>query len=102
MIDWPDLPSAGFVSGRPATETDFDRGDAVFHQAGTSLGALDVHIPQYAFWTDENAKKHPAIVSQAELASDGTEVFGLYTLDGLKMVATAPELTLIGMEKPTL
>jgi hypothetical protein len=97
---WPDLPTTAFISGRPATVADAEQGNAAFSMDGQAKSALEIDIPQYAWWTDENGSRHPVIVIQAEEAPDGTKIIGLLKPDGQHMVATGPELTLLGKSKP--
>jgi len=99
-VHWPDLPTRGFISGRPATIEDAKQGNAVFSMKGQSKGALAITVPQYALWRDEKALNHAMIVVQAERAPDGSEIVGLRDLEGHEAVATLPEVTLLGTEKP--
>ena len=73
-MDWPQLPSSGFLSGRAATNADVEGGQAVFSMDGKSEGALPIAIPQYALWTDESGAAHPVVVVQAEKAPGGLEI----------------------------
>jgi len=99
-IIWPDLPQAGFIVGRAATEDDIRKGNAVFSQAGTDGGALRLKIPQYALWKDESGNEHPMILVQAERSASRTEVLGLRDFVGKETVATLPEVKLLGTKKP--
>jgi hypothetical protein len=99
-VEWPELPTSGFVSGRPATRDDIAKGNATFTLDGKSSGALSIKIPQYALWKDENGRDHAVILVQAELAPDGLEIVGLRNFDGTEIVATMPEITLLGTKKP--
>ena len=98
--DWPDLPTKGFLVGRPATEDDIRAGNAVFSQAGTDEGALDIEIPQYVHWRDNLGNEQPMILVQAELTAHGEDVIGLRGFDGNESVATLAEIRLLGTEKP--
>jgi hypothetical protein len=97
---WPDLPSKGYLAGRPASLGDAKAGNAVFSMDGGSKGALPVAIPQYVLWKDEQGTSHPMILVQAERAPDGSDILGLRDLVGGEMVVTMPEVTLLGTEKP--
>jgi hypothetical protein len=99
-IQWPNLPTSGFIAGRPATIDDAKQGNAVFSMNGGSTGPVSIEIPQYAYWNDEKGMKHPMIVVQAEKAPDGSEIIGLRDFQGHEMVATMPEVTLLGTKKP--
>jgi translation elongation factor EF-Tu-like GTPase len=99
-VVWPELPRTGFIKERPATEEDIRRGNAVFSQAGTDEGALKLEIPQYVLWKDEDGRKHPMILVQAERSANGTDVVGLRDFAGSETVATLPEVTLLGTKKP--
>jgi hypothetical protein len=62
-----------------------------------------IDIPQYAIWRDEDGTKIPMIVVQAErhiADKDGDPIFGLRGLDGESIVATAPEVELLGTAIP--
>ncbi|MEO7656683.1 MAG: hypothetical protein ABIS25_05025 [Sphingomicrobium sp.] len=95
-----DLPSKGYISGRPATVEDAKAGNAVFSMNGGSKGALSIAIPQYALWKDAKGIGHPMIVVQAERAPDVSEIIGLRDFNGGETVATLPEVTLLGTGKP--
>ena len=97
---WPELPTAGFLTGRSATVTDVDAGKAVFSMDGKSQGPLKIAIPQYAIWTDEYGTSHPVVVVQAEEAPGGMQIVGLLKPDGSHAAATMPELQLLGTQKP--
>ena len=97
---WPDLPTKGFLSGRPATNADVEAGNAVFSMDGKSEGAVEIAVPQYALWVDDQGQRHPVIVVQAEKAPGGMNIVGLLNRDGSYTAATLPELELLGTEKP--
>ncbi|MEG3180308.1 hypothetical protein [Sphingomonas sp. LT1P40] len=99
-VNWPDLPTSGFIADRPATVDDAKQGNAVFSMNGKSSGTVPITIPQYVWWSDEEGKRHPMILIQAELAPDGTKIVGLRNLAGEDTVATLPELELLGTKKP--
>jgi len=105
-IAWPPLPETGFVSGRAATIDDVDRGKAVFCQQATNGSAaipLQIPIPQYGRWTDQEGRTHSVIVVQAErhvVDHAGEAVLGLRLIAGGEVVATKSEVQLLGLEKP--
>ena len=99
-MNWPELPSSGFLSGRSATKADVESGQAVFSMDGKGEGPLQIAIPQYALWTDEQGTAHPVIVVQAEQAPGGMQIVGLLNPDGSHAAATLAELRLLGAEKP--
>lgn len=99
-MTWPALPEEGFIAGRIAENSDVGNGQAVFSLNGQSAGIIDIAIPQYALWKDEDGSEHPVIVVQAERAPDGTEIVGLLLPDGSQAVATISELTLLGQTRP--
>src|SRR5437870_10593264 len=80
-LDWPVLPIHGFISGRPASQTDVKNGDAIFvASVGDKIigKPISIQIPQYARLKDTGAR---AIVVQAEEAN-GMKLFGVRTLEG--------------------
>jgi hypothetical protein len=99
-MTWPDLPESGFIAGRAATKDDVASGQAVFSMDGQSLGPVDIDIPQYAMWTDENGVEHPVIVTQAERAPNDMQIIGFKTLGGRYTAAMMPEVRLLGSKKP--
>jgi hypothetical protein len=99
-FDWPELPTTGFIAGREAVNEDTAYGRAIFSLDGKSAGPIAVTIPQYALWRDEDGVAHPVILMQAETAPDGTQIVGLRNFDGSDTVATMPEITLLGVDKP--
>ena len=101
-VNWPPLPTSGFVSGRTATDEDVTAGNAVFvlKAYGTYFGkAMDITIPQYAFLTKAGEKPVPVIVVQAEIGK-GIKLFGVRGLDGDKSTARDFELKLLGTKPP--
>ena len=98
---WPELPKT-YVNGRPATEQDLKAGRAVFmplpeDQSGQ---AASVHVPQYALWKDSTGKQHRTVVIQAEKNKDGSEVLALKLDNGEIDIVDAPEVRLLGENKP--
>jgi hypothetical protein len=101
-VNWPPLPAKGFVSGRTATDEDVTAGNAVFvlKAYGTYFGkAMDVTVPQYAWFTKRGAKTKPVIVVQAEFGK-GIKLYGVRGLDGEPDTARDYELQLLGTTPP--
>jgi len=104
-INWPDLPTAGFVSGRLATPDDVERGAAAFAAFGSvTSDAAGVPVPQYARVRDKSGSVTPAILIQAEIVhgpKGDAKTYGLKPLqgDGL-IVAVDAEVELLGTKKP--
>jgi len=101
-VNWPPLPSKGFVSGRPATDEDVAAGNAVFvlKAYGAYFGKpMDVVIPQYAWFTPRGEKPKPVIVVQAEIGK-GIKLFGVRGLDGTTATARDYEIRLLGTAPP--
>ncbi len=101
-VNWPPLPTTGFISGRPATDQDVTAGNAVFvlKAYGSYFGKpMDVTIPQYAYFTKYGEKPVPVIVIQAEFGK-GIKLFGVRGLDGDKSTARDYELKLLGTKPP--
>ena len=101
-VNWPPLPTKGFVSGRTATDEDVTAGNAVFvlKAYGTYFGKpMDITIPQYAYLTKAGEKPVPVIVVQAEIGK-GMKLFGVRGLDGDKSTARDYELKLLGTKPP--
>jgi hypothetical protein len=99
---WPALPKSGFITGRVATEADLKRRDAVFLSLieGKPNGApAPIRVPQYAFLIDENRKRHPVVVVQAETNERGT-FLGMRDAVGQEYVATKAEVVLLGSSHP--
>jgi hypothetical protein len=99
---WPPLPTAGFISGRPATDADVAAGNAIFvlKAYGSYFGKpLDIVVPQYAYLTKRGAKPVPVIVVQAEVGK-GMKVYGVRAFDGDKSVVRDYELQLLGVKPP--
>ena len=97
---WPELPVSGFIAGRSASQDDVADGNAIFSLEPQSLGPPDINVPQYALWRDEDGREFPVFVIQAEHATDDLVIVGLRHFDGRNMVATLPEITLLGTRMP--
>jgi hypothetical protein len=99
---WPALPTAGFISGRPATDKDVADGNAVFvlRAYGVPFGKpLDVTIPQYAYLTKRGQQPVPVIVVQAEQGK-GIKIFGIRDRNGKAATARESEVQLLGTNPP--
>lgn len=98
---WPALPSDGFVTGRPASQSDVNAGNAGFafgHGTDIVATALPVVIPQYAYFNDDGAMI-PVIVVQAEQAQ-GKELATGKKADGTLVVGFLRDFTLLGTQPP--
>jgi len=100
-IVWPDLPTEGFLAGRPATTDDVAAGRAQFALAGGGFAnPIDIDIPQYALLRREDGTHVPGIVLQAEEAQ-GLSVAAFRALGGDSVeVVLVDELTLLGRRRP--
>ena len=99
---WPALPTAGFVSGRPATDKDVAEGSAVFvlKAHGVYFGKpLDIAIPQYAYLLKKGDKPVPVIVIQGEQERN-LKLFGVRGLDGDLSVVKETDLQFLGVKPP--
>lgn len=99
-IEWPKLPSVGFISGRAATQKDLDAGNAVFvSQVGNVVigTPLKIEIPQYAYHL-KNGKKIPVIIVQAEEAKNN-KIVGARNSNGGELVGLLNEFELLGTIK---
>jgi hypothetical protein len=99
---WPTLPTKGFVAGRPATNDDVARGDAVFFLMGSGVVSLDIEIPLYAYHIEERSGKRTAgIIIQAERTADGKELVAMQPVDWSgPVVALRAEYQLLGKAAP--
>jgi hypothetical protein len=101
-VAWPPLPTAGFISGRAATDKDVVEGNAVFalRAYGIPFGKpLDIAIPQYAYLIKKGEPPLPVIVVQAE-EGKGIKIFGFRDLNGKAATARESELKLLGTHPP--
>ena len=98
-INWPELPSTGFVSGRMATQADIDSGSAAFMLPGGT--PIRIPVPQYGFQIEESGVRTPGIVIQAEEVG-GIKVIGFKPLssDGFA-VAKLEDFEFLGTTPPT-
>jgi hypothetical protein len=99
---WPELPTSGFIAGRPATDKDVADGNAVFvlRAYGVAFGKpLDVTIPQYAYLTKRGQQPIAVIVVQAELGK-GIKIFGVRDRSGKAATAKESEVQLLGANPP--
>lgn len=95
---WPPLPKTGFISGRAATTTDVDAGNAAFvaRVGETVIGKpIAITIPQYAYYV-EGKEKPPVIVIQAEEAQ-GHKMIGARYLNGKEAVGLISDFELLGV-----
>ena len=99
---WPTLPTSGFISGRLATEDDFKNGDALFlspiNDQPSGVPA-SIHVPQYAFFIDDDGKRIPVVVVQAE-KNERFTIVGMRDAHGQTYVATEAEVILLGSKHP--
>ncbi len=97
---WPPLPETGFISGRPATESDMDAGNAVFvSKAGGQLigRPLDIEVPQFAIFKDaESRQRTRVIIVQAEEANGAMLLGYREVATGTTGLATLAEFELLG------
>ena len=97
--DWPPLPTAGFITGRPAQKDDVVKRDAVFvlDIEGVVVGKpLPISIPQYALLRESGER---VILVQAEEVN-GIRLFGVRNLDGEEVAAMDTDLELLGTQRP--
>ena len=103
-IEWPELPSSGFLYGRAAITADVDSGMAVFTLKinGKYVGEpIDIRIPQYAFRIDEETGvESPVIIVQAETTGEVSVVGFLTVGEEGNGVALFREFRLLGTELP--
>jgi hypothetical protein len=98
-FNWPDLPTKGFVVGRPATQKDVAMRRAAFSLRGASLGVIPVVIPQYVFYKDDDGLHHGVLI-QAERGPNNFNLAGILLTDGTTVVVPYPNVTLLGKNKP--
>ncbi len=104
VVNWPDLRTIKYVSGRPATEADINEGSAVFllQSEGVNIGKpIDISLPQYAYHKDvDTGDVTKVVIIQAETAS-GNDIYGALDIstNGF-LVGTAPEFELLGEDVP--
>ncbi len=103
-IDWPELPKTCFVSRRPATVDDLNRGCSAFLIGGPEKSAgtpLNILIPQYAFHVNgASGKKTAVIVVQAEEQA-GIKAVGYKEVNTSRTgAALLSEMQLLGTNKP--
>jgi len=58
-INWPELPRAGFISGRRAEMTDFKSGNAVFILGSKTEHSMPNTIARCAFWMGNSGASPP-------------------------------------------
>lgn len=91
--EWDHVPA---LIGRVATQGDVDDGAAAF-ALGSAAKPYDMPLPRPAFWNDEDGRRVPVVIIQAEqaLANDELILIGMITPDGDGVVATLPELEIL-------
>jgi len=98
-VQWPPLPTDGFVIGRPATAEDVRAGRAGF--AMENGEALPVPVPQYAFHVSRSGERAPGIIIQAEVGQ-GIAVYTMRTIpDRTILYAMESEFVLLGTATPS-
>jgi hypothetical protein len=96
--DWPSLPTKGFITGRPAEQSDVMNGDAIFVAAVKNVvigKPIPIQIPQYALRRDTHER---VFVVQAEDAN-GIKLVGVRSIDGKEAVVKDTDLDLLGTQK---
>jgi hypothetical protein len=104
QMEYPDLNSYGYVSGRAATEQDVMEGKAAFilkcgeDELGTPL---DIDVPQYAIHVDPySLEETPGVIIQAEEANE-QQLVGFIPFNSEVPITTAlQEFRLLGRSKP--
>ncbi len=101
---WPSLSDFDSVSGRAATQADFQAGRAVFLLQAEDVSAgrpLDIEIPQYAYHVDEKAKERTAVVIiQAEELDDKRYAGAINIESGQLILGFLWEFELLGSRSP--
>jgi hypothetical protein len=120
QVQWPPLPTSGFISGRVATQVDIDQDLAVFgfpkkleaaqvakltageaseevECAGSS--PLDILIPQYAI-LNLNGEKLPCIIIQGEENGQSKIVACRLIRDNNITIGLLEDFELLGQEAP--
>jgi hypothetical protein len=100
-VEWPPLPTDGFVSGRPADKDDVAAGRAAvsaYSEGRIAARPIPNAVPQYAFHVDEAGKRTPGIIIQAEQAGP-LRIIGFRPLsnDGL-IAALEKEFEFLGTD----
>lgn len=104
-IDWPPLPTTGYMRGLAATRADVNAGRAgmsMTDHRGRVVGSpMAIMIPQYAVYVNQRTKKRtPGIVIQAEEGL-GARVIVMRSLDGQLISGNASEFKLLGTNTPS-
>jgi hypothetical protein len=104
-IQWPPLTNFPFISGRAATTNDIALNHALFVQEsnGQAIGKpLNIKIPQYAFYIDEQThQRTPCVIVQAEESEEaGQEIGALTVPDGHGLVGLYQEFVFLGDTPP--
>jgi hypothetical protein len=119
-VQWPLLPTSGFISGRVATQEDVDQDIAAFgfpqkldaEQVAKLTGGeatqevecagskpLEILIPQYAF-LNLNGQKLPCIVIQGEASGDAQIVGCRLVKDNTLAIGLLEDFVLLGQTSP--
>jgi hypothetical protein len=96
--DWPELPTKGFIAGRPAEQKDAANGDGAFVAAvgGVSVERpIPIEIPQFARMRDP---REIVIVIQAKRLN-GLRLIGTRSRDGRDGVCLDTDLDLLGRNR---
>ena len=103
-INWPELPTSGYICGRSATTEDVDSGVAVFalKSGDDYVGEpVDVDVPQYAIHVNQDtSERTPVVVTQVEKSGEVTFVGCLSVVDGSAMAGLMHEFQLLGTDVP--
>jgi hypothetical protein len=120
QVQWPPLPTSGFISGRVATQEDIDQDIAAFGfpkkleaQQVTKLTGeevteavecagsipLEILIPQYAILT-LNGERLPCIITQGEESGDSKIVACRLLKDNNIAIGLLEDFELLGQETP--
>jgi hypothetical protein len=87
---WPEVPA---TKNRLADENDVREGRAVFYQIGEAAVAIwPAGLPALAVLTNEEGRRIPVVVIQAERSPNGRTIAGARYFDGGNLVCTAEEL----------
>ncbi len=101
-IEWPDLSTFKYVSGRVAKEADISNQSAIFvlKNEGKYIGTpIKIVLPQYAIYTDgETNQKSKVVIIQAESAQ-GMNMYGAIDIrNGKGVVSIDTDFKLLGQK----
>lgn len=102
-VQWPPLPTSGFIAGRIATAEDVKSGLALFLLSTEDTRPLNIKVPQYALLHDQKTGKDaPVIIVQAEVRGEGVhalQVVGCISVpDKARRVGMLEEFKLLGTD----